>query len=81
MIGLASNGHVIRLYECPLTWITEETGELLRMLRLVKDTSVPPLAGGWADQPAWFVEAFDIYTREIADWQKEQAQKRKKHGE
>ncbi len=58
----------LRLYECPLSYITEDTWEIIRMIRLMEHTGRLPLDGGWADQPYWFVEAYGIYLEESARW-------------
>lgn len=60
----------IRLYECPLSWITPETHELLRLVNFSRDSSVLYAAGGWEDQPDWFVRAYDIVRTEIMQWDK-----------
>ncbi len=60
----------IRLYECPVNWITQETAELMRFCFLVEETGILPFPGAWIDQPCWFVEAFELYKREIAEWRK-----------
>lgn len=46
------------------------------MTRLTHDTSILPLAGGWADQPFWFVEAYRIYNNEISNHQMKQIKKK-----
>ena len=53
-----------KFYECPLTYITEETWQLIRLVHLI-DTSGHLLhSGGWANQPQWLVEAYEIYKQE-----------------
>ena len=54
----------IRLYECPLTYITRETNLIIEQLFLIADSSVLLYPGTWLDQPNWFVEAFNIYKKE-----------------
>ena len=39
-----------------LCFLVEETGQLL-------------FNGGWAEQPYWLIEAFEIYKTEIGLWQ------------
>lgn len=56
----------IRLYECPLSYITDETSRLMRMVFLIDGTGHLPFSGGWADQPYWLVEAFEVYKIESA---------------
>jgi hypothetical protein len=65
----------IRLYECPLRWITAETNAILRMVYLARDSSVLYAAGGWADQPEWFTEAYEIVRLEMIRWEKKKASK------
>ncbi len=60
----------MRLYECPLSYITEDTWEIVRMIRFLEHTGRLPLGGGWADQPYWFVEAYGLYLEESGRWQK-----------
>jgi hypothetical protein len=62
-------GHYLRLYECPLTWITEETTMIIQAVYLASESGVLLFHGGWADQPAWFAEAFDVYKSERNKWQ------------
>lgn len=54
----------IRLYECPLSYLTRDTSEIMRMIYLFDGTKNLPYGGGWADQPMWFVEAYEIFRRE-----------------
>jgi len=56
----------IRLYECPLSYITTDTRDLMRLCYLVEDSKSLLYAGGWGDQPMWFVEAFEIFKIESA---------------
>lgn len=56
----------IRLYECPLSYITAETREMMNLVFLVDDTGHLLHQGGWAEQPAWLVEAYQIYRVENA---------------
>ncbi len=65
----------IRLYECPLSWITDETWELCRLLYLAQDTGVLYAAGGWADQPRWFLEAYELMRLEMIKWQRKTTSK------
>jgi len=60
----------LRLYECPVSYITEDTWEIVQMIRLLEHTGRLPLSGGWADQPYWFVEAYGIYLEECERWQR-----------
>ena len=56
----------IRLYECPLSYISEDTGELIRLCFLVENNCNLLYEGGWGDQPAWLVEAYEAYKTEIS---------------
>lgn len=62
----------IHLYECPASWITRETREIIRMVYLSMETGALYVSGGWADQPAWFVEAVEIYRAELARMKKQE---------
>ena len=55
----------VRLYECPLSYITEETQELMRLCFLIDETKQLLYGGGWGGQPVWLVEAFEVYKVEI----------------
>lgn len=54
------------LYECPLTYITTETHEIVRQLYRTEDTKRLLFQGDWTDQPVWFVEAYDVFKEEQA---------------
>ncbi len=56
----------IRLYECPLSYITHETWEILRMVYIVRHYGHLPFDGGWGNQPYWFVEAMEIFQVETS---------------
>lgn len=56
----------LRLYECPLSYITEETFEMMKAVFLIESAGWPYLDGGLAGQPCWAVEAFEIYQFERA---------------
>ena len=56
----------IRLYECPLSLITIDTREIMRLCYLVDASKSLLYSGGWGDQPMWFVEAFEIFNIENA---------------
>ena len=61
----------MRFYECPLTYLTEDTHDLIRLLTLI-DGSGPLLhAGGWGEQPIWLVEAVLIHKAEMVRRKKE----------
>lgn len=51
----------IRLYECPLSYITDETWEIVRLVYLVEDSGHLLHAGGLGDQPTWLAEAMEIH--------------------
>ena len=56
----------LRLYECPLSYITEETFEVMKTVFMMESSGRLYLDGGLADQPCWVVEAFEIYQFEKA---------------
>lgn len=64
VFNLENGKDIIRLYECPLTYITRETGELIKLLYLYEDTKQFLYSGGIAEQPYWFIEAIDIFKQE-----------------
>lgn len=55
---------LIRLYECPITYVTRDTSEIIRLLYMYEDTKQFLYSGGIADQPHWFIEAIDIFKQE-----------------
>ena len=56
----------IRFYECPLTYISTDTWDILRLVYLIDDSKTLLHPGGWGDQPAWLVEAVEIHKVESA---------------
>lgn len=54
----------MRLYECPLSYLTEETAEVMRLLYLMDGTGRLLHTGGLAGQPFWLVEAYEIFKTE-----------------
>ena len=56
----------LRLYECPLSYINEETFEVMKTVFMMESSSRLYLDGGLADQPCWVVEALEIYQSEKA---------------
>lgn len=56
----------IRLYECPVSYISAETVELMRLVYLIDGSGVLLHPGGWGAQPLWLVEAYEIYRAENA---------------
>lgn len=56
----------IRLYECPNTWITQDTIRLKNALFLGENPEkIYP--GTWIDQPQWYIDAISIY-REVKNY-------------
>jgi len=51
----------VRLYECPLSWIKQQTHTIIETLFLVADSPALLFDGGWMKQPNWFVEANKIF--------------------
>jgi hypothetical protein len=54
----------IRFYECPLTALSAQTFEMIRIVYLIESSGRLYFDGGWAGQPHWLVEAYEIYKRE-----------------
>ncbi|MBI5586818.1 MAG: hypothetical protein HY889_00450 [Deltaproteobacteria bacterium] len=54
----------LRLYECPVSYLSEETAELMKVVFLIDSTGQLLFEGAWADQPFWLVEAYEIYGTE-----------------
>ena len=50
----------------------------MRMVYLVSDTNRPYFPGSWSEQPAWFMQALEIYRAEAAMDFKKNAPKPKK---
>ena len=63
----------LRLYECPLSFITWETREIVRAVYLMEGGGRLFMSGGWGDQSAWLVEAFEIFRAESAAFRKDGA--------
>lgn len=61
----------LRLYECPLSYISEETREVIQMVFLMDSTKRLLFTGEWGDQPAWLVEAYGIFLSESAEYLKD----------
>ena len=61
----------LRLYECPLSYISEETREVIQMVFLMDSTKRLLFIGEWGEQPAWLVEAYGIFLSESAAYLKE----------
>lgn len=51
----------VRLYECPLSWIKQQTHTIIDTLFSVADSPALLFDGGWMRQPNWFVEAWKIF--------------------
>ncbi len=60
-----------RLYECPLSFLTDDTREIIRLVYLLEDTGNMLNAGGWAEQPFWLIQAFEIFKTETSRQLKE----------
>ncbi|VAW37799.1 hypothetical protein MNBD_DELTA02-725 [hydrothermal vent metagenome] len=54
----------IRLYECPVSYISRDTVELMRLVYLIDGSKGLLYSGGWGDQPAWLVEAVEAFRME-----------------
>jgi hypothetical protein len=60
----------LRIYQCPTTLISPESIYMLELIFLTTQNDVLPYAGGWADQPPWFAEAYTLYKHELNIHQK-----------
>ncbi|MCK4738906.1 MAG: hypothetical protein KAT46_03060 [Deltaproteobacteria bacterium] len=59
-----------------MSYVSEESLELLRLIFLINDSSQLLFSGGWAEQPLWFIEAYEIFKVELArDMQKKSSLK------
>lgn len=63
----------LRLYECPLSFITWETREMIRAVYLMEGGGRLFFSGGWGEQSAWLIEAFEIFKAENAAFRKDVA--------
>ncbi len=61
----------MRLYECPLSFISGETQEVIRTVFLMDSTKRLLFTGEWGEQPAWLVEAYGIFLMESAAYLKD----------
>jgi hypothetical protein len=55
-----------RLFECPLSFVTSDTWDILSLVYLIEDSKHLLNDGGWGNQPHWLVEAYRIFKRERA---------------
>lgn len=60
----------IRFYECPLTAITADTWEIIKLVYLIQGGQALLHAGGWGAQPFWLIEALNVFNRENMEDQK-----------
>lgn len=68
----ADPGATLRLYECPLTFMSQESKDLIDLIYLTTESKILPFPGNcWNDQPAWFVEAFILYKQELSKYKKD----------
>lgn len=56
----------MRLYECSLSYLSEDTRDIIQMVFLMDSTKRLLFAGEWGEQPAWLVEAYGIFLAESA---------------
>lgn len=54
----------IRMYECPLSYMNDDTRDMIRAVFLAESSGKLLYGGGWGDQPEWFIEAYEIYKAE-----------------
>lgn len=63
---------IIRMYECPTSYVTMDTINIVQLVYMIDSTGHLLYEGGLANQPYWLIEAMDIYKRESSlKWQKE----------
>jgi hypothetical protein len=55
----------IRLYECPASYITHDTSDIIRLLYTIENTNYLLFDGGLAKQPYWLVQAMELFNIEI----------------
>lgn len=68
----------MRLYECPLTYITAETWEVIRLVYMMESTGHLYYEGGLSEQPFWLIEAMELYKSE--DYKEQTRTREKKNG-
>ncbi len=67
----------IRFRVCPLSWIDEESFELIRLFNLCVKLGVLPDEGGLLDQDNWTMEAFEIINEEMTRLARKEAEKQR----
>jgi len=70
VVSLVNGKEAMRLYECPLTYITQDTSELIRIMYLMDNTNQMYFRGSLSDQPNWLIEAYEIFKTETYYLQK-----------
>lgn len=55
----------LRLYECPLSYMTAETLDVMRMVFMM-ERGGRYFSGSLSDEPCWAIEAYEIYQAERA---------------
>ena len=54
------------MYECPLSYLTQDTIQVLNLVSIVKHTNTLLYDGGIAEQPYWLMEAISVDREEEA---------------
>lgn len=62
---LGSGKRYMRLYECPITYITQDTRDIIQLLYTIENTNQLLHEGGLSKQPAWLIEALQIFKTEL----------------
>lgn len=62
---LGSGKRYMRLYECPVTYITQDTRDIIQLLYTIENTNHLLFEGGLARQPYWLIEALEIFKTEL----------------
>lgn len=63
------------IFECPVRLIDQDSVKMMEACFLISESNIPFWPGAWIDQPAWLVQAYQIYTRELALIRKENIDK------
>lgn len=55
----------VRFYICPLSYFSEDTKDIMRLIYLIDDTKQLLFEGGWGNQLYWLVEAYELHKQEV----------------
>lgn len=69
---LKNKEDVIRMYECPTSYMTMDTASIMELIYTMENTDNLMYEGGLNNQPYWLVEGINIYKKELGlRWHKE----------